>query len=74
MKNLLKLQVLFTTLIDSSKSQVLCKISNVDLIEDLIKKGLQNLKSWNMQLPILILFRRSINMMYHMSNGSEYMT
>ena len=42
MKNLLKLQVLFTTLIDSSKSQVLCKISNVDLIEDLIKKGLQN--------------------------------
>lgn len=42
MKNLLKLQVLFTTLIDSSKSQVLCKIPNVDLIEDLIKKGLQN--------------------------------
>lgn len=42
MKNLLKLQVLFTTLIDSSKSQVLCNIPNVDLIEDLIKNGLQN--------------------------------
>lgn len=42
MKNLFKLQVLFTTLIDSSKSQVLCKIPNVELIEDLMNKGLQN--------------------------------
>lgn len=42
MKNLLKLQVLFTTLIDSRKSQVLCKIPNVDLIDDLIKSGPQN--------------------------------
>jgi hypothetical protein len=42
MKDLLKLQVLFTTLIDSSKSLVHCKIPNVDLIEDLIKNGLQN--------------------------------
>lgn len=42
MQNLLKLQVLFTTLIDSSKSKVLCKIPNVELIEDLINKGLQN--------------------------------
>jgi hypothetical protein len=42
MKNTLKLQVLFTTLIDSNKSQVLCKIPNVDLIEELIKSGLQN--------------------------------
>jgi len=41
MKNLLKLQVLFTTLIDSRKSQVLCKIPNVDLIEDIIKSGTQ---------------------------------
>lgn len=42
MQNLLKLQVLFTTLIDSSKSQVLCKIPNVELIEDLIINRLQN--------------------------------
>lgn len=42
MKDLLKLQVLFTTLIDSSKSQVLCKIPNVELIEDLIINRLQN--------------------------------
>jgi hypothetical protein len=42
MKNLLKLQVLFTTLIDSNKDEVLCKIPNVELIEDLIKNGLQN--------------------------------
>ncbi len=42
MKNLLKLQVLFTTLIDSRKSQVLCKIPNVDLIEDIIKSDAQN--------------------------------
>lgn len=42
MKNLLKLQVLFTTLIDSNKDEVLCKIPNVELIEDLIKNGLQS--------------------------------
>ncbi|MFZ1517679.1 MAG: hypothetical protein WAU11_02835 [Ignavibacteriaceae bacterium] len=42
MKNLLKLQVLFTTLIDSNKDEVLCKIPNVELLEDLIKNGLQN--------------------------------
>jgi len=42
MKDLLKLQVLFTTLIDSNKDEVLCKIPNEDLIEDLIKNGLQN--------------------------------
>ena len=42
MKNLLKLQVLFTTLIDSNKNEVLCKIPNVELLEELIKNGLQN--------------------------------
>jgi hypothetical protein len=42
MKNLLKLQVLFTILVDSDKSKVLCKIPNADLIDDLIKNGLQN--------------------------------
>ncbi len=42
MKDLLKLQVLFTTLIDSNKDEVLCKIPNVELIEGLIKNGLQN--------------------------------
>ncbi|QQS37129.1 MAG: hypothetical protein IPM56_04025 [Ignavibacteriales bacterium] len=42
MKDLLKLQVLFTTLIDSNKDEVLCKIPNVELLEDLIKNGLQN--------------------------------
>ena len=42
MKNLLKLQVLFTTLIDSSQSKVLCKIPNAELIEDLKNAGLQN--------------------------------
>ena len=42
MNNLLKLQVLFTTLIDSNKNKVLCKIPNVKLLEDLIKNGLQN--------------------------------
>lgn len=42
MKNLLKLQVLFTTLIDSNKDEVLCKIPNVELLEDLIKNGFQN--------------------------------
>jgi hypothetical protein len=42
MKNLLKLQILFTTLVDSDKSKVLCKIPNVELIEELIKNGLQN--------------------------------
>jgi uncharacterized FlaG/YvyC family protein len=42
MKDLLKLQVLFTTLIDSNKDKVLCKIPNDELLEDLIKNGLQN--------------------------------
>jgi len=42
MNNLLKLQVLFTTLIDSNKDEVLCKIPNVKLLEDIIKNGLQN--------------------------------
>lgn len=42
MRDLLKLQVLFTTLIDSNKDEVLCKIPNVELLEDLIKNGLQN--------------------------------
>lgn len=42
MKNLLKLQVLFTTLIDSNQDKVHCKIPNVKLIEALIKRGLQN--------------------------------
>jgi len=42
MKDLLKLQVLFTTLIDSNIDEVLCKIPNVELLEDLIKNGLQN--------------------------------
>jgi len=41
MNNLLKLQVLFTTLIDSNKDEVLCKIPNVKLLEDIIKNGLQ---------------------------------
>jgi hypothetical protein len=42
MKDLLKLQVLFTTLIDSNKDEVLCKIPNVELLEDLIKNGPHN--------------------------------
>lgn len=42
MKDLIKLQILFTTLIDSNKDEVLCKIPNVELLEDLIKNGLQN--------------------------------
>ena len=42
MKNTLKLKVIFTTLIDSSKSEVLCKIPDPDLIENLISKELQN--------------------------------
>ena len=42
MKNILKLQVLFTTVIDSSQSIVVYKIPNADLIEALKNTGLQN--------------------------------
>lgn len=42
MRDLLKLQVLFTTLIDSNKNEALCKIPNVELLEELIKNGRLN--------------------------------
>jgi len=42
MKNILKLEVLFTTVIDSNKNIVHCKIPNEDLIQNIYKIGLEN--------------------------------
>ena len=42
MEKTLKLKVIFTTLTDTNKSEVLCKVPDAELIEDLINKKLQN--------------------------------
>lgn len=69
MKNLLKLQVLFTTMIDSNQDKVHCKIPNVELIEALIKSGLQN-SNLDYAIAYIDSFPTFINMKYHLSNGS----